>query len=154
MMLKGVCAELSSDGSQILLKKDDRVIETLQLVAPEAQHRNFIISTWVKSYPRILRPGVSREVFNHGEGTLAEELWDSGLVAVSGDGFTIHGWVAGGSASHGGIYGKILEHCYVQPDLRRLGIAKCLIEAGGYSKQYARPLNKLKLEGWVYNPYR
>ena len=145
-MLKGVCAELSSDGSQILLKKDDRVIETLQLIAPEAQHRNFIISTWVKSYPRILRPGVSREVFNHGEGALAEELWNSGLVAVSGDGFTIHGWVAG--------YGLVLEHCYVQPDLRRLGIARCMIYAAGYSKQYARPLNKLKLEGWVYNPYR
>ena len=146
MSLKGVSSRLSTDGRpSIQLVKDEKVLETLPILKSSAEHKNFILSTWVKSYEAAARKQGIREFYVSNEPTVAESLWTACSVVSDDSGYTVHAWVC---ATEGNLY-----HCYVVPELRKLRLATRLIE---YScpeglKAYARP--------WPYqaharvNPY-
>lgn len=145
MSLKGVCATLSSSGTgRILLQKEGKTLEDLPIVKAGPEHRNFILSTWVKSYQSQARSQGIGAFYEESEPAIAESRWMDCLVVTDDTGFTVHAWVCG--------YEGRLWHVYVIPDLRRLRIATRLIEhACGSLKEYARP--------WPYgahgriNPY-
>lgn len=145
MSLSGVSSQLSSDG-KILLCKGDKELQALLLQRAASQHRNFIISTWVKSYEgQARRQGIGPFYALH-EPAIAESRWQDCHVATDQDGYTVYGWVCGDRETGS------LWHCYVAPELRKLRIATRLIEyACGTLKEYARP--------WPYsahartNPY-
>jgi len=134
--LKGVLAKLCDDGSgpTLTLNKGDVVLESLRIIPAEAQHRSFILGTWVKSYESMARKqGVPKEVYRAHEPFIAESRWQDCLVLTpDADGFSISAWVCG---SEGNLW-----HVYVVPELRKLRVATRLIEmATGGLKYYARP---------------
>lgn len=138
---------LSSDGlPRILLQKNGVTLESLRLMPAEAQHRNFILSTWVKSYAAQARKQGVREFYERHEPAVAESLWDACVVATDDSGYTVHAWVCVTGDGQ-------LVHCYVVPELRKLRIATRMIEytCPNGLKEYARP--------WPYsaharvNPY-
>lgn len=146
MSLSGASSSLSTNGSPaILLTKGEHLLETLPLVQAEAQHRNFILSTWVKSYESAARKqGIPRDLYAKYEPEIAESRWQDSWVVTDGEGYTILAWACGGD-------GK-LWHCYVIPSLRRMRIATRIVEfVTGGLKEYAKP--------WPYsaharlNPY-
>lgn len=119
------------------LKKLDgtaSVIQSLPIVYASEEHRNFIISTWVKSYdprhadaslrsslrsnPSLLSP--KKAAFKESEAKLAEKLWSKCNVLTDESGYTVHAWVCG---LHGLCY-----HFYCTPELRGIGIEGQLIE--------------------------
>ncbi len=61
------------------------------------------------------------EVYRAGESKAAELLWSKSHVVTGDDGFTIHAWICG-------TEGK-LWHVYVPPPLRRIGVARALVES-------------------------
>ncbi len=143
--MKGVSSQLSKSGSPaILLVKDSKTLETLPIVQATSEHRNFILSTWVRSYESQARSqGIGPQYAKH-EPAIAESRWGDCLVVTDDGGFTVHAWVCAGEGA--------LFHVYVVPELRKLRIATRLIEfASGGLKEYARP--------WPYaahakvNPY-
>ncbi len=128
----------------MLLQHQGTTVESLPIVPAQAEHRSFILSTWVKSYQGMARKAGYGPFYDKSEPQLAESRWQDCHVVTDGDGFTVHAWVCG---SEGRLW-----HCYVVPELRRLRIATRLIEfACGELKEYARP--------WPYsaharvNPY-
>ena len=145
MSLKGVSATLSNDGRpRILLTKEGKSLESLPIHRAGCDHRNFILSTWVKSYRSAAKDQGILHLYNEYEPAIAESRWMDCLVVTDDTGFTVHAWVCG----HDGQ----LWHVYVVPELRRLRIATRLIEhACKGLKEYARP--------WPYsaharlNPY-
>lgn len=122
--MKDFYASVSDNGSKLLLKskETDRILEELNLIKALPEHRNYIISTWVKSYEKHARKcGFRSEYYRAGESKLAEGLWDGAMVAVSGsDPYTVHAWVCG--------YNGYLAHVYVPPELRNHGVARALVE--------------------------
>lgn len=146
MSLRGVSSRLSSDGSpRILLVKGEKTLAELPLLPAAAEHRNFIISTWVKSYEAQARKQGIKDFYLAQEPAIAESRWPFCSVVTDDSGYTVHGWVCG--------EGSRLWHCYVVPELRKLRIATRLIEYACPDglKEYARP--------WPYsaharvNPY-
>lgn len=143
--LQGVTCCLSSDGlPTILLQKDQRTLESLPIKAAHAEHRNFILSTWVKSYEGQARRQGIKSFYDRDEPRVAEALWNKCLIVTDETGFTVHAWVCGRKGQ--------LFHVYVTPELRRIRMATRLIEfACGKLESYARP--------WPYsaharvNPY-
>lgn len=120
------------DSLSVTLKSVEtgRVLETLPVIQARPEHRNYILSTWVKSYEPAVRrlfigPTPTRidpRAYRAGESRLAEQHWAESLVVVSeDDAFTIHGWVCGG--------GFHLRHVYVPPTLRQAGMGKGLVGA-------------------------
>jgi GNAT superfamily N-acetyltransferase len=147
MSLRGVSAKLSSSGTpRILLLQKDQELASLPLLGAKDEHRNFILSTWVKSYRQQARQQGILAFYDEHEPAIAEDRWRECWVATDEDGYTVHGWVCG----HKGQ----LWHVYVVPELRRMRVATRMIEhACGPDglKEYARP--------WPYaaharvNPY-
>jgi GNAT superfamily N-acetyltransferase len=145
MSLKGVSATLSSNGTgRILLVRNGETLESLPIVRAAPEHRNFILSTWLKSYKTYARAQGIGSYYDEYEPAIAESRWQDCFVVTDDTGFTVHAWVCGKN-------GK-LWHVYVIPQLRRLRVATRLIEyACGELKEYARP--------WPYsaharvNPY-
>lgn len=66
------------------------------------------------------------------EPPIAESRWQDCSILTDEDGHTVYAWCCG---SPGALY-----HCYVVPELRRLGVAKALIlDACGPNPHMARP---------------
>ena len=145
MSLRNVSATLSSSGTtRILLRQGESLLESLPVVKATLAHRNFILSTWVKSYRALARQQGIGAFYDESEPAIAESRWMDCLVVTDDTGFTVHAWVCGAEGR--------LWHVYVVPELRRLRVATRLVEhACGELKQYARP--------WPYaaharvNPY-
>lgn len=145
MSLKGVSSQLSSSGTQrIILLKEGKELESLPILQAENKHRNFILSTWVKSYERQARAQGVGKFYDEYEPAIAESRWGDCLVLTDDTGFTVHAWVCGNNGR--------LWHVYVIPELRKMRIATNLIKhACGKLEEYARP--------WPYsaharvNPY-
>lgn len=128
--MKNFSAEVSRDSVKLLSVPEGKVLESLPIVRANESHRNFIISTWVRSYEphiRKLRIGptdvrISTEAYRAGEAKVAERHWDKSFVVTSGDdNFTIHGWIC---AQEGYLW-----HVYVPPLIRSHGMAKGLVSA-------------------------
>ncbi len=145
MDLRKISSRLSTDGTpRILLDHQGEEVESLPIVQATADHRSFILSTWVKSYEnQARRQGIAQYYAKH-EPAIAESRWQDCWVVTDDDGYTVHAWVCG--------YEGELHHIYVQPNLRKLRMATRLTEfACGELKEYARP--------WPYsaharvNPY-
>lgn len=157
MSLKDVSAKLSDNGLKLLLNKDDKTLAELDVGYAQNAHRNFIISTWVKSISPDF--GVHRTVHNAMEAELAEVNWDKSIVVTSGDDkFTVHAWLCAGVVPH--ILGStVLLQAYVQPDLRQKGVLKAILErfANGdivYPRQLPNTLTwSSTANKWTYNPY-
>lgn len=153
--LTNFSAVRSKDGSKVelwLTRPDQKLMETLSLRPAAQEHRNFIIATWVQSYKSLARKqGINSKVYEAEEPKLAENFWQNCIVLTpdDGDSFTIHGWVCG--------VHKTLLQCYVPPELRRIGIASCLIEATcGKQVVIPRPWPFQKPPRgfeFIYNPY-
>lgn len=157
MSLKDVSAKLSDDGLKLLLNKDDKTLAELDVGYATDAHRNFIISTWVKSISPDF--GVHRSIHNAMEAELAEVNWDKSIVVTSGDDrFTVHAWMCVAVDPHD-INSAVLLQAYVQPDLRQKCVLKAMIEdLGGEKIVYPRQLpNNLTwsttANKWTYNPY-
>ena len=155
MSLKDVSAHLSDDGLKLLLTKESKTLAELDVGYAQDAHRNFIISTWVKSISPDF--GVHRSIHNAMEAELAEVNWDKSLVVTSGDDrFTVHAWMCVRAISPEYV---VLLQAYVQPDLRHKGVLKAMIEdLGGETIVYPRQLpNNLTwsttANKWTYNPY-
>ncbi len=120
------------------------VISTSVITKAEPQHRNFIISTWLKSYRgQAKRQGI-QELYDAHEPGIAESRWQDSLVVTDDGGFTVYAWVCGQQGS--------LWYVYVVPELRLHCLSAALIElACGALPDLARP--------WPYktrlriNPY-
>ena len=122
------------------------------------EHRSYIISTWVRSYAktskevRIIRDGylmsVDKSIYLGNEPRTAEAMWHTSMVLVDGTNDAVaHAWICG-------ELGK-LYHCYVPPELRRMGICRSMVSiVCGPEVQHARvwPHGK-QPKGWTYNPY-
>ncbi len=124
--------------------KADQELERLPILTATAEHRSFILSTWVKSYRAHARKQGLGQFYDKHEPEVAESRWQDCYVVSDDGGFTVHAWVCGRDGQ--------LWHVYVVPELRRLRIATRLIEfSTGELKEYARP--------WPYsaharvNPY-
>lgn len=134
----------------LVSKETGKVLQSLPVIKALPEHRNYIISTWVKSYePTTRRLGVTggtptpidKESFRAREAGLAERFWQDSFVIVSGDdSFTIHGWInAESSDGNGQAHGRnekttTVRHVYVPPALRHKGIAKGLVQSLATSK--------------------
>lgn len=120
------------------------VISTSVITKAEPQHRNFIISTWLKSYRgQAKRQGI-QELYDANEPGVAESRWQDSLVVTDDGGFTVYAWVCGQQGS--------LWHIYIVPELRLHGLSTALINlVCGALPYLARP--------WPYrtslrvNPY-
>jgi GNAT superfamily N-acetyltransferase len=132
MPLKSFLPSVSENGSLLTLKSPDGKvdIESLPIIQADERHRNFILSTWVRSYepcvrklqfgPANLRIGL--EAYRSGESKVAEKHWMESKCVVSGsDEYTIHAWIC---ASPGRLY-----HAYVAPHLRSNGVGAALISS-------------------------
>lgn len=120
------------------------VIRHLELGNATADHRSFIISTWLKSYRGLARRQGIQEFYDAHEPAIAESRWHDCTVATDEDGYTVYAWICGTNGS--------LWHTYVIPELRMYGVSKVLIElVCGAVPDLARP--------WPYrtrsriNPY-
>lgn len=149
--LPTACTVISSAGSKNYLRLVDGEAEpvTLPLTQAGPQHRNFILSTWVKSYLPFLRKWLGPNSEGpQSEAAQAETLWERTLVCgAENDEFTVHAWVCGEPG--------ILHYVYVPPELRGKGIAGALIRHQcGHTFQYGRPWPLRKAPtGGTYNPY-
>lgn len=130
-----------------LVLKDDsgEVIAELPILVASDVHRNYIISTWVRSqlgdaqYWRIspvpshvqlrgLRS--TKELYRVGESAVAEAKWKRSRVITNDEGTVIHGWIAFEPSSYSTENRQPhLYHVYVPPQLRTHGIARALIKA-------------------------
>lgn len=131
-----------------MVHQSGRVLMTLPVQRAQDKHRNYVISTWVRSYEPVARRVMRSSVYNAGESSVAERMWHKSSVVVSpDDDYTIHAWVCGDP-------GK-LYHCYVIPDLRRKGVVGALIGGVcGPILEYARPWPfPMERGGWTWNPY-
>ena len=109
-----------------LVSQSGDLLESLPVIPALHDHRNYILSTWIKSYEATARKlcpfglGFNVADYRKGESELAERVWPEAYVITSADDtFTVHGWVCG-------VPGK-LYHVYVPPKLRNRGIAKGLV---------------------------
>lgn len=150
MSLSSVSAILSTVGSKTTLslvhKETAEVVQTLQLMPSQMGHRNFILSTWLKSYrPQARKDGIA-EYYNKYEPAIAESRWQDCFVLSDEDGFAVYAWVC--------AYPGQLYHVYVIPELRHLGVARRLIEhvAGDGAICYARPWPG-RPKSYRVNPY-
>lgn len=150
--LKEFFAKPSESGSVQLCstERPDKVLEELKLVPATDEHRNFILSTWVQSYSPVNRDTVyavakqvyrvSHQSFVRMEQRVSSFMYDLGrcyVLCTEDDSFTVHGWICGSKGN--------LHHCYVPPHLRRVGVAKSMIEiVCGNELVFTRP--------WPYNP--
>lgn len=162
MKLTDVSAKLLRSGQKTSLvlvdKASGETLETLRVLRAEARHKNYIISTWVKSYASVSRKTVhshngfySEKVqepyYMSGENDIAETRWGDCWVVTSEDGYTVYAWVCAAPCK--------LWHAYVVPEMRAIGILKEMVrEFCGKEVQVARlpPFRKMP-EGWTYNPY-
>lgn len=152
--LTNFSAVRSKDGSKVelwLTRPEAKLMETLALRPAAAEHRSFILATWVQSYKALARKQFSSKVYEQEEPRLAEKYWQNCIVLTpEDDSFTIHGWVCG--------VGTTLLQCYVPPELRRIGIASCLIDTACGKKVViprAWPFqNPPRGFEFTYNPYK
>lgn len=150
MSLNSVSAVLSTSGSKTTLslvhKETAEVVQTLELTKAAPTHRNFILSTWLKSYrPQARKDGI-QEYYNTYEPAIAESRWQDCHVLSDESGFTVYAWVC--------AYPGQLHHVYVIPELRHIGVARRLIEAiaGDGDITYARPWPG-RPKSYRVNPY-
>ena len=122
---------------------------TLPLVKATEAHRNFILSTWVRSYSPFLRKWLGKDTdLQKEEALCSETLWTSTwVVSTNDDPFVVHAWACGSPG--------LLHYVYVPPELRNKGIASALIEhVCGHTFEYGRPWpHKKAPHGGTYNPY-
>lgn len=150
--LKSVSAELLENG---LISLAGNLLELRP--AGEAD-RPFIISSWVRSYQPISRKlrvqhqqtrlSVSDEVYLANHPAVAEELWPLTYVLKDPDESSgaVFAYVCG---QH-----TVLHYCYVVPELRRMGVAKAIIESKcGKLLQFSHVWPHSVPSGWKYNPY-
>lgn len=157
--LKNVCAELSEDGS--ILLADTKI----WLVPAEQKDRPYIISTWIRSYQRIvakLQVGtqyrfmrkVDNDAYFRSYVPIVESYADRALVFRTEDGEACHGYIV--SEAGQGDVRPCLHYVYIPPELRNLSLAKTAIQATcgagplDYSNYWPHPPPK----HWTYNPYR
>ena len=176
--MKAFCADVSSVGSTTSLrlkaKGTDRVLQELPIIDAKEEHRNYIISTWVRSFETIARRMVvsSGASLVHldaagakaGESRLSEFHWDKSKVIVSpDDDYTIHGWFSfgvlpGGSLLDTGSSGinGLLRHCYVCPSFRGNGICRVVVEHYlGRAYRVSKPWPKTPTGHYVtWDPYQ
>lgn len=162
MSLNSVSAVLSTSGSKTTLslvhKETAEVVQTLELTKAAPTHRNFILSTWLKSYrPQARKDGI-QEYYNTYEPAIAESRWQDCHVLSDESGFTVYAWVCAyrpvsGSTQRSAVPGQ-LYHVYVIPELRHIGVARRLIEAiaGDGDITYARPWPG-RPKSYRVNPY-
>jgi hypothetical protein len=130
----------------IELVNGGNVCASLPVIKASAEHRSFILSTWVRSYAGTARKFMKREAHLKGDAPIAERLWDQSVV-VSSDGFAIQAWMCG--------IGCVLHHCYVIPELRRNGIMSALTRnLLGDTVEVSRPWPYQLPVRWTYNPFR
>ncbi len=147
MTLKDCSARLFTSGSQktvqLVHRPTGEILQELSLSPSASDHRSFIISTWLKSYrPLARRQGIQTQ-YDLYEPAIAESRWQDSTVLTDEDGFTVYAWVNGS--------GGKLFHCYVVPELRRLGVAKAMIlDACGERPEHARPW---PFQNRFVNPY-
>ncbi len=172
--MKDFYADIYSDGSstflRLIAKGTDKVLQELPIINARAEHRNYIISTWVRSFETMARRMVSScgaslvhldpESFRAGESRLAESHWtDSKVIVSPEDGYTIHGWFAIGPSSSDSndvpCNNGILRHCYVPPDLRNHGICRVVVEHFlGKTYKVSKPWPSTPKGHYVvWNPY-
>lgn len=134
-----------------LLRPEVKLMETLPIRPAGAQHRSFILATWIQSYMGMARKQMLKKTYETEEPKLAEKLWSKALIITPQDeDFTVHGWVC--------AVGNTLYQCYVPPELRRLGIAGTLIKAAcGTEVTIPRPwpfTDPPRGLRFTYNPYK
>lgn len=158
--LKDFSAVVSRDS--LTLTSSNGEVETLPIVQATDDHRNFILSTWVRSYEAFARrlsvgpahQRMSTEAYRRGEARVAERHWQKTRCVVSGsDHYTIHAWVCG---EHGEdeAPGK-LWHVYVSPVLRRKGVGAGLVQdvcGVRFESHKALPHKDFTRE-CIWNPY-
>ena len=94
-----------------------------------SSHRNFILSTWVKSWGETNRVTVQtirgtayptrREQFERAQGKVSERLWEHSFSLSSKDNPAVcHGWLC--------LVGPTLVWAYIPHDLRRMGLFSVL----------------------------
>lgn len=152
--LTNFSAVRSKDGSKVelwLTRPEAKLMETLALRPASQEHRSYILATWVQSYKGLAKRQVATKVYEVEEPRLAEKYWQKCLVlGPEDDSFTIHGWVC--------AVDGVLFQCYVPPELRRIGIASCLIDASCGKKvviprawPFQSPPRGFE---FIYNPYK
>jgi ribosomal protein S18 acetylase RimI-like enzyme len=137
----------------VYLELGGKTLAELKVVTATEQHRNFILSTWVRSYQSTARRIMDKDLYAKEEALVAESFWHLSKVAVSPeDEYVIHGWVC--ASSDGNIY-----HAYVPPDFRRRGIASAILNIAVSGSvpgklQMARP-TEWQPKGYKteFNPY-
>lgn len=137
-------------GNRIDLVLGGEVLAHLPVVQANEKHRNFILSTWVRSYQNVARKVMDKETYAREESLVAERFWGRSSVAVSPeDEYVIHGWVCN--------LGSHVYHAYVPPDFRRHGMASEILRvtaSDAKKLQIARP-TEWKPKGFrcEFNPY-
>lgn len=154
-----IFSEVTENGCRLVLrdKETREALESLVIQQAETQHRNFILSTWVKSYAHFGRRmyvsvgshdrvHVPEQYYISGENALAEASWAECKVVTDPKGYTVYAWVC---AAPGKLW-----HAYTVPELRKNGIFKALVRevCGDGEIQVARILPKMP-KNWKYNPY-
>lgn len=134
MSLRDVRAALvDREKVSLIHQPTQKTVQDLRLVPASDEHKGFILSTWITHACAIARKsGVRREFYMPAETAIAESRWRDCKVATDDDGFTVYAWACGDLDG-------TLWNVYVVPELRRLGLASCLITAScGELKAYAR----------------
>jgi GNAT superfamily N-acetyltransferase len=144
--LSNMCAKLSETTLE-LRTSEGKLVQALTMRPAMGQDRNFILGTWMRSYPAPTL-GAPAAVVRAGEAALSEQLWSLSSVLVAEDDYTILGWACG---RPGELYAV-----YVVPELRGIGVGRELI---GSFREPGRPLDLLRpwpgrpLANSRYNPY-
>lgn len=119
-----------------------------ELVAPPVPE--YIASSWCATYRRIAPLGMPVGLWAEGQRRIIRDLEPCTVALVTPDApHTIHAWVC---ASPG-----VLHYVYVAQPLRRLGIAKALVEAtagrtGSFTHHKPKELARA-FSGFSWNPY-
>jgi hypothetical protein len=132
LTLNSFYASVSKTSVKLISSESGKVLETLEIGPAKDEHRNFIISTWIRSYESELRKAhcyagaqdfrLDRGSYSAGEGGVAERCWkESQVVTSPTDGYTVHGWIC---TEGGHVY-----HIYIPPSLRGIGLGRGLLEA-------------------------